>query len=236
MTDKTGTVYVLVDPRGDTIRYVGQTTRTVAQRFSGHLSSRGVPVADWIAELRALGLRPTARPIVENVPNAELLTVEQEQIEAHYEQGWPLLNGGLSNWPLSVVVARQRVAKCRAIGGALLAKAEAQLEVAAERHVRDLEWNAAFALRMSLLYPEDPTMQPEAAIRHAHAEGNARLLTPEGWENFGEVVTDLAAALKPHGYTFREVLLSNVFDAAFYLIRNKHGDRFDPRQLAEDAA
>lgn len=236
MTGKPGTVYVLADPRGDTIRYVGQTTRTVAQRLSGHLSSRGVPVADWVTELRAIGLRPVARPIVENVPNAELLTVEQEQIEAHYQQGWPLLNGGLSNRPLTVAVARRRVAKCRPIGGALLAEAEAQLEAAAERHVHDLEVRAWLADRHRSLYPEDPQLQPWAVMRYVRAEGNAHLLTPEGWEHFTAVIVDLAATLKPHGYTFRDVLHSNLFSGAFYMIRSRRREEFDPRVRDEQAA
>jgi hypothetical protein len=221
VTGKPGTVYVLVDPRGDTIRYVGQTTRTLGQRLSGHLSSRGVPVADWVAELRALGLRPVARPIVESVPTALLLDVEQEQIEAHYRQGWPLLNGGLSNRLLTVEVARRRVARCRAIGGELLQRAEADLDAAADRHVRDLEWQATHRDQMRYLYPEDPALQAEAVMRYIRAEGNGRQLPPEGWEHFCDVVVDIAAALKPRGYTFRQVLDSQLLSGAFYLARSR---------------
>lgn len=219
MTGKPGTVYVLADPRGDTVRYVGQTTRTLGQRLSGHLSSRGVPVADWVAELRTLGLRPVARPIIESVPNALLLDVEQEQIEAHYRQGWPLLNGGLSNRLLTVEVARRRVARCRTIGGELLQRAEADLDAAADRHVRDLEWQATHRDQMRYLYPEDPALQAEAVMRYIRAEGNGRQLPPEGWEHFCALVVDIAAAVKPHGYTFREVLHGNMLSGAYQLTR-----------------
>lgn len=221
MTTETGTVYALVDPRGDTIRYVGQTTRTLTQRLNGHLSSRSTRVAEWVAELRALGLRPEPRPIMEGVPKSDLLRVEEEQIESHYRQGWPLLNGGLNNRTVSVRLARQRVAKCQAIGGVLLAAAEAELEEAAQRRMRDLEQRAWLADRERFMYPEDPALQPEAVMRYVRMEGNGHQLTPEGWEHFCALVVDLAAAVKPHGHTFREVLHGNMLSAAYQLARRK---------------
>lgn len=54
------TVYTLTDPRTGGVRYVG-ATRNVARRFHEHRFSKysdGQPRGVWLAELRALGLRP----------------------------------------------------------------------------------------------------------------------------------------------------------------------------------
>lgn len=62
-------IYCLVDPRDDTIRYVGVTTMTLAKRLSMHKSSvtagKHTNVYRWIGELRNLELEPEIRLIEE---------------------------------------------------------------------------------------------------------------------------------------------------------------------------
>lgn len=59
-------IYVLIDPRDGAVRYVGQTKRTLARRFSSHLASSATCRTHrdcWIAGLLAAGLRPEIRQI-----------------------------------------------------------------------------------------------------------------------------------------------------------------------------
>lgn len=54
------TIYALIDPRTDHIRYVGRTTN-LKHRFTKHNSVKtntGTPKNEWIKELRKIGLRP----------------------------------------------------------------------------------------------------------------------------------------------------------------------------------
>jgi hypothetical protein len=88
----TGTVYALVDPRDDEIRYIGQTTRTLPQRLKGHLSRPAWRVEKWIAELRTADLGPQIVALRENVPAGELLTAEREEITRILAAGGELLN------------------------------------------------------------------------------------------------------------------------------------------------
>jgi hypothetical protein len=51
-------IYALVDPRDDTIRYVGCAI-VVEERFNQHLRDRGnTPKCKWLAELKWHGLLP----------------------------------------------------------------------------------------------------------------------------------------------------------------------------------
>ena len=89
----TGTVYGLRDPRDSTTRYVGETTRTLPTRLSGHLSGgHSLRVRAWIKELRNAGLKPEIYPIREGVPARELLAVEREEITRIIFAGGTLLN------------------------------------------------------------------------------------------------------------------------------------------------
>lgn len=38
-TPDTGTIYALVDPRDGAVRYIGQTTKTLAERLAGHVAN-----------------------------------------------------------------------------------------------------------------------------------------------------------------------------------------------------
>lgn len=238
MTGKPGTVYVLIDPRGDTIRYVGQTTRPLSQRLSGHLSTRSVPVAEWVAELGALGLRPEIRPIVENVANDRLLDVETEQIRAHFDAGWPLLNAEARNRPAGVAVARRQVAKARAIGGELLRQAEEQLNRVAARHALDLEWEANHALRRQLMYPDDPALQLAAVLAWMERWRGEWDMPEDEWPAVAAAVAAMAVALRPHGFTLKHILThGKLFEGVYYHLRTEFSHaRWDREELAMRAA
>lgn len=85
----TGTVYGLVDPRDDQLKYIGQTTKTLPERLRGSYARR---VRSWIAELRNAGLRPLMVPIREDVPAGDLLVAESEEITRIVAAGGTLLN------------------------------------------------------------------------------------------------------------------------------------------------
>ncbi|MGQ4343621.1 hypothetical protein [Streptomyces sp. SAS_275] len=92
MTDvATGTIYALIDPRTETVRYVGQTTKPIEVRLAGHLAAPAPLVRSWIEELAVEGRRPGIIPIREGVPTGELDSAEREEIAAHSAIG-DLLN------------------------------------------------------------------------------------------------------------------------------------------------
>ena len=92
MTDtETGTIYGLIDPRTNEVRYVGQTTKPIEARLAGHLAAPAPFVRTWIEALAVEGRLPVITPIREAVPVAELDRAEKEEIAAHSAQG-DLLN------------------------------------------------------------------------------------------------------------------------------------------------
>jgi hypothetical protein len=66
----TGTIYALVDPRDGAVRYIGQTTKTVAERLAGHIARPAPRVGVWISELREVGLAPFPMALRHDVPVA----------------------------------------------------------------------------------------------------------------------------------------------------------------------
>lgn len=114
MTEITGTVYGLVDPRDKQTRYIGQTVRPLPVRLSGHYGkSNKVPkVRAWVAELRAADLRPLIVPIREGVPKGDLLTAELEEITRIVAAGGALLNE--QSTALGREILREREAADRA--------------------------------------------------------------------------------------------------------------------------
>ncbi|GAA3384532.1 GIY-YIG nuclease family protein [Streptomyces racemochromogenes] len=92
MSPAVGRIYALSDPRDGVVRYVGQTTKALEERLAGHLSSPASKVAPWIAELREAGIAPLITILREDVPVAELLVAEREEITRRVVAGEPLLN------------------------------------------------------------------------------------------------------------------------------------------------
>lgn len=92
MTNKTGTIYTLSDPRDGAVRYVGKTTKTLLDRLGGHLASPTNPAMRvWINALGGQGLTPHIEPVT-TVPEDKLADEEGRQIRRHAKQGHRLLN------------------------------------------------------------------------------------------------------------------------------------------------
>jgi hypothetical protein len=87
-----GTVYGLVDPRNNQVRYVGQTKKTLDQRLKGHYGTASRRVRAWLEELREAGLKPLTTPLREGVPADHLQDVETEEITRIIGAGGTLLN------------------------------------------------------------------------------------------------------------------------------------------------
>lgn len=91
-TEQLHTIYGLVDPRTETVRYVGVTKRTVKHRLRGHLShaasGKNFPVCRWIRKLKTAGLAP--------FPIAIEITTDRERevfwVSFYRQQGFTLLN------------------------------------------------------------------------------------------------------------------------------------------------
>jgi len=96
-----GMVYALVDPRTDSVCYVGHTTQSLDKRLSNHMSaakrSPDRPVCSWINELTEQGCSPLARVLEMIGPGSDWESIERGWI-AHYRKvGWlaNLTDGGL---------------------------------------------------------------------------------------------------------------------------------------------
>lgn len=87
-----GTVYALIDPRDDKIRYIGKTTQPILKRLGGHLAKPTNPgMGVWIHGLSLRGLTPRIE-VVATASEALLDAEEQRQIGRHLKQGHRLLN------------------------------------------------------------------------------------------------------------------------------------------------
>lgn len=86
-TPSTGTIYALLDPRTNNVRYVGQTTKPIEIRLAGHLASPSPLVKAWITELAIEGHLPQIVPLRECVPVAGLDAAEKDEIKAHADRG-----------------------------------------------------------------------------------------------------------------------------------------------------
>lgn len=87
------TIYCLVDPRTDCLRYVGRAANLLS-RFSNHLAVSGVektPKARWILKLLKLGLKPQLA-IIEELPEAQANDAERFWIASLRAAGAMLLN------------------------------------------------------------------------------------------------------------------------------------------------
>jgi len=89
---KTGTVYALIDPRDDKIRYIGKTTQPVLARLAGHLAQPTNPaMRAWIASLSLQGFIPRVESVA-TASEAALDAEEQRQIQRHAREGHRLFN------------------------------------------------------------------------------------------------------------------------------------------------
>lgn len=87
-----GSIYALIDPRDDKIRYIGKTTQPVLTRLAGHLANPTNPaMRAWIAALSLQGFIPRTE-VVATASLAALDAEEQRQIRRHARQGHRLFN------------------------------------------------------------------------------------------------------------------------------------------------
>lgn len=84
--------YVLVDPVTNTPRYVGVTTRSIRQRFCGHMNDiNNRPELNkhktaWFKKLLTGGMLPKIEQIAEFDTEREMLDFEKEYIQIHKEE------------------------------------------------------------------------------------------------------------------------------------------------------
>jgi hypothetical protein len=96
-------IYVLRDPRDDTVRYVGVSfgtpgdryygqNKALARRLNGHVHTpSSFQMRDWVGELQALGLRPLCE-CVQTVPCEHGVEMERWWIAELRNRGCDLLN------------------------------------------------------------------------------------------------------------------------------------------------
>jgi len=83
-----GVVYALVDPRDQSIRYVGSTMKSLDSCRRNHLRATWVGrKGAWIQELLDCGMAPEIRPI-ETVTRCSVCTGEKEQEWVNYLRGF----------------------------------------------------------------------------------------------------------------------------------------------------
>jgi hypothetical protein len=95
-----GTIYGLLDPRDDRLRYIGKTVVSLEKRLREHVSFASSGVIShrccWIRSLGKVGLRPTIVPIVSidvGLSGTALADEERRLIALHKAMGADLTNG-----------------------------------------------------------------------------------------------------------------------------------------------
>src|SRR5260221_239430 len=85
-------VYALIDPRDDSVHYIGMSTRPEYRLRTEHMQRSYGATYDWIQELLHLGLQPILK-IIETQEN-ERHALDRELYWIHYysKQKAPLLN------------------------------------------------------------------------------------------------------------------------------------------------
>jgi hypothetical protein len=87
-----GTIYALIDPRDDKIRYIGKTEKPILARLASHLATPTNPAMRvWINALSLQGLTPRIEAVT-TVPVSQLDEEEQRQIQRHADAGHRLFN------------------------------------------------------------------------------------------------------------------------------------------------
>ena len=86
-------IYALVDPRDDTIRYIGKTIQSLEKRMKSHLRRRdGTRRARWIEELSASQQKPSIHILEVIRANKDWEKRERWWIAHGMDEGWPLTN------------------------------------------------------------------------------------------------------------------------------------------------
>lgn len=92
---KTGSIYALIDPRDNAVRYVGQTVAALSKRLGEHL---GKPTNDkmraWVYELKSLNMLPVIE-LLETVDRSRLNDFEDYWLGEMAYRGFYLLNNRL---------------------------------------------------------------------------------------------------------------------------------------------
>ena len=88
------TIYALIDPRDNAVRYIGITERLVHQRLQEHLTNvdGNLKKSAWISELRQLGMSPVVRSLEQVEDRAEALKCESHWIQHYHKLETPLTN------------------------------------------------------------------------------------------------------------------------------------------------
>lgn len=85
-------IYVLKDPRNNSVRYVGATVATLKKRLTGHIWDArhltGTRKINWIKQLLELGLKP----IIELIEETEDWIIREKYWVAYYKQRTELVN------------------------------------------------------------------------------------------------------------------------------------------------
>lgn len=105
-----GFIYALIDPRDNKVCYIGQTKRSLRQRYSEHVNfPRNKNMRQWMSDLSTAGVRPIMK-IVEQVDSVYLDERERYWITAMCYQkrwlfndntGWEGLAAFKGDWPLA---------------------------------------------------------------------------------------------------------------------------------------
>lgn len=86
-------IYVLIDPRTDDIRYVGQTIQTLLSRLNKHLNSKDKSHrTNWIKNLKNNNLIPIIKEICCTNDKLECNELEQFYIKKYNDDGYNLVN------------------------------------------------------------------------------------------------------------------------------------------------
>lgn len=116
MADRFGTVYGLYDPRDEALRYIGQTTLSLARRLCSHITRKELSnrrhVTSWLKQLTGLGLLPRIEELAVAYSRVELDTLEIKFISEAHSRGAKLTNHtrggrGMSGYILSEETRRK---------------------------------------------------------------------------------------------------------------------------------
>ena len=76
--EKKYTIYKLIDPITNDIRYIGLTFNTLKQRLKSHLSDPGgTHKGNWIRKIKRNNLRPIIDAIEDNIPTLEMASEKE---------------------------------------------------------------------------------------------------------------------------------------------------------------